>query len=104
VVWLLKLSDWGIFFFFHNCALTEEVLYFYLQPPPPPRMRSKMDSLIVTSDLKAMKMEEAFSADRNQPLALQFSPQEVSKDVVDRETEPEVQVENVERPVDLYKV
>ena len=62
-----------------------------------------MDSLIVTSDLKAMKMEEAFSADRNQPLALQFSPQ-VSKDVVDRETEPEVQVENVERPVDLYKV
>ncbi|KAJ6359091.1 hypothetical protein OIU76_000744 [Salix suchowensis] len=73
------------------------------KPPPPPRMRSKMDSLIVTSDLKAMKMEEAFSADRNQPLALQFSPQEVSKDVVDRETEPEVQVENVERPVDLYK-
>ncbi|KAF9671401.1 hypothetical protein SADUNF_Sadunf12G0043600 [Salix dunnii] len=73
------------------------------KPPPPPRMRSKMDSLIVRSDLKAMKMEEAFSADRNQPLALQFSTQEVSKDVVDRETEPGIQVENVERPVDLYK-
>ncbi|CAK7323153.1 unnamed protein product [Dovyalis caffra] len=72
------------------------------KPPPSPRMRSKMDSLIVTSDLKAMKMEEAFSADRNQPL-VQSSAQEVSKDVVDSEIEVKVHVENVERPVDLYK-
>lgn len=52
------------------------------KPPPAPRMRSKMDSLIFMPDLvKAANPEE----------------------VADRELEVEVEVENVERPVDLYK-
>lgn len=64
-----------------------------------------MDSLIFTSDaVKASKVEEAVSTNRYQLSVLQSDTQEKSKDVADREIEDEVQVENVERPVDLYKV
>ncbi|KAF2298863.1 hypothetical protein GH714_028389 [Hevea brasiliensis] len=73
-----------------------------LEPPPPPRMRSKMDSLIFTSDsVKATKLEENVTANRDQVSLLQTDSQ-ISKDVADGEKEVEVQVENVERPVDLY--
>ncbi|KAF2298853.1 hypothetical protein GH714_028325 [Hevea brasiliensis] len=73
------------------------------KPPPPPRMRSKMDSLIFTSDsVKATKLEENVTANRDQVSLLQTDSQ-ISKDVADGEKEVEVQVENVERPVDLYK-
>ncbi|KAF5730239.1 putative RNA binding protein [Tripterygium wilfordii] len=74
------------------------------KPPPAPRMRSKMDSLIFTSDsLKAKNVEETI-ANRDQfPLAI-YEAQEQSKEVTDQgiELEP-VEAENVERPVDLYK-
>uniref|UniRef100_A0A2C9VXU1 SURP motif domain-containing protein n=1 Tax=Manihot esculenta TaxID=3983 RepID=A0A2C9VXU1_MANES len=74
------------------------------KPPPPPRMRSKMDSLIFTSDsVKTSKFEEIVTANRDQVSVLQTDTQEISKDVAHGKKEIEVQVENVERPVDLYK-
>ncbi|KAJ4838590.1 hypothetical protein Tsubulata_047105 [Turnera subulata] len=70
------------------------------KPPPPPRIRSKMDSLIFTSDsIKPTKLEETVVPRRIQ----QSSALEVSEDVADREIDVEVPIENVERPVDLYK-
>lgn len=68
-------------------------------------MRSKMDSLIFTSDsVKTSKFEEIVTANRDQVSVLQTDTQEISKDVAHGKKEIEVQVENVERPVDLYKV
>uniref|UniRef100_A0A2P2L2P4 RNA binding protein n=3 Tax=Rhizophora mucronata TaxID=61149 RepID=A0A2P2L2P4_RHIMU len=74
------------------------------KPPPPPRLRSKMDTLIFTSDTaKATKVEETVGSHKDQPSIFQSDAQEISKNVADRELEDEVEVENVERPVDLYK-
>lgn len=77
---------------------------FMGKPPPPPRIRSKMDSLIFTSDsVKPTKVEQAIGENRSEQLVQQSVLQGVNSDVVSRETEVEVQIENVERPVDLYK-
>ncbi|EEF50668.1 RNA binding protein, putative [Ricinus communis] len=74
------------------------------KPPPPPRMRSKLDSLIFTSDsVKPTKLEETTNANRDRISNLQSGTQKISKDAADSEKVVEVQVENVERPVDLYK-
>lgn len=69
------------------------------KPPPAPRTRSKMDSLIFMPDLiEAAKPEE------NAIVSLSQSGNEYNnKEAADREEEVEVEVENVERPVDLYK-
>lgn len=76
-----------------------------LQPPPAPRMRSKMDSLIFTSDsIKATRMEEPTTAKKSITPVQQSENQDVTKNIEENETELEVEVENVERPVDLYKV
>ncbi|KAK2986131.1 hypothetical protein RJ640_024680, partial [Escallonia rubra] len=64
------------------------------KPPPAPRMRSKMDSLIFMPDsVKDAKVEET--------AALRKDLSSESKEVTDIEVE--VEAENVERPVDLYK-
>ncbi|KAK3040886.1 hypothetical protein RJ639_027881 [Escallonia herrerae] len=66
------------------------------KPPPPPRMRSKMDALIFMPDsVKDAKVEET--------AALRKDLFSESKEVTDIEAEVEVEAENVERPVDLYK-
>ncbi|KAK3040201.1 hypothetical protein RJ639_028913 [Escallonia herrerae] len=66
------------------------------KPPPAPRMRSKMDSLIFMPDsVKDAKVEET--------AALRKDLFSESKEVTDVEAEVEVEAENVERPVDLYK-
>uniref|UniRef100_A0A5B7CE04 Putative G patch domain-containing protein 1 n=1 Tax=Davidia involucrata TaxID=16924 RepID=A0A5B7CE04_DAVIN len=74
------------------------------KPPPAPRVRSKMDSLIFTSDsVKATKVEETVIANRDPLPVPQPGVEEISREVTEREIEVEVEVENVERPVDLYK-
>ena len=78
--------------------------FFHLQPAPAPRMRSKIDTLIFTSDsAKETKVEETIIANRDFSM-LQSDVQGISQDVAIKENEVEVEVENVERPVDLYKV
>lgn len=81
------------------------ICYCQLQPPPAPRMKSKMDTLIFTSDsVKATKEEETIVVKRDSYHMPQPEARGVSKDVADNESGGEVEVENVERPVDLYKV
>ncbi|XP_050237818.1 G patch domain-containing protein TGH [Mercurialis annua] len=74
---------------------------FMGKPPPPPKIRSKLDTLIFTSDsVKATTLKE----NGDHISFLQSNTQEIRKDVADSEKEVEiVEVENVERPVDLYK-
>lgn len=77
---------------------------FMGKPPPAPRTRSKMDtldSLIFMSDsVNATKTDEDSATNRDLP-----SNQNNSQKMMDNEAEQEVkiEVENVERPVDLYK-
>lgn len=70
------------------------------KPPPAPRMRSKMDSLILTPEfVKATKVEETSTTNRYPSQSDDLETGEVAN----KEIEVEVEVENVERPVDLYK-
>ncbi|XP_028753723.1 G patch domain-containing protein TGH isoform X2 [Neltuma alba] len=75
------------------------------KPPPAPRIRSKMDSLIFTSDsVKDVRIEEPANAKKNISRVPQFENDNATKKDAEHETEEEVEVENVERPVDLYKM
>lgn len=76
-----------------------------MQPPPAPRSRSKLDSLVFLPDsVKAAKLEDDVSGDRSESsLRLQEGRKE-GKEMVDQEIEVEAEPENIERPVDLYKV
>ncbi|WCJ22025.1 G patch domain-containing protein TGH [Euphorbia peplus] len=78
---------------------------FMGKPPPPPRMKSKMDSFVFTSDsVKATMLEGNIPPNRDQLATSSFTdPEEMSKQIVNGEKEVEVEAENVERPVDLYK-
>ncbi|CAB4281217.1 unnamed protein product [Prunus armeniaca] len=74
------------------------------KPPPAPRMKSKMETLIFTSDSgKDTKAEEIVIAKGVSFPVAQSDAQGLSKDAADKESEVEVEAENVERPVDLYK-
>lgn len=76
-----------------------------MQPPPAPRIRSKIDSLIFTSDsVKGTRMEEPATAKKDFSPVHQSEDKDPTKKIAENETEAEVEVENVERPVDLYKV
>ncbi|KAK1407403.1 hypothetical protein QVD17_39019 [Tagetes erecta] len=74
------------------------------KPPPPPRSRSKLDSLIFMPDYIKAATQETNTISKNLS-----SPQVDEKrrtDVMEAEDKAEVEnveVENVERPVDLYK-
>lgn len=73
------------------------------QPPPAPRIKSKMDSLIFMSNsVKTPRLEESIAANNDRYSAPQSDAPEMSRDVT-KEIEADVEVENVERPVDLYK-
>ncbi|CAM8933936.1 unnamed protein product [Rhodiola kirilowii] len=72
------------------------------KPPTAPRVRSKMDSLIFTADsVKPTKVEETVTTSRE----VLTSPDhfETNKNSSDNGSQEEVEVVNVERPVDLYK-
>ncbi|OMO51958.1 SWAP/Surp [Corchorus capsularis] len=72
------------------------------KPPPAPRMRSKMDSLLFMPDsIKGAKLEEDIT-NRDLPVA-ETDAQKTIEDAAEKNIEVEVEVENVERPVDLYK-
>lgn len=74
------------------------------KPPPAPRIRSKMDSLLFMPDsFKATGLEETGSSNKDSFLVMQPAAAEINKDFADKEDEVEVEVKNVERPVDLYK-
>lgn len=61
-----------------------------------------MDSLVFTSDsVKSTTVDETVTS--KLPVA-QLDPQQFSTDVNAREIEVNMEVEKVERPVDLYKV
>lgn len=76
----------------------------YLQPPPAPRIRSKMDSLFFMPDsFKASGAKEKV-APSGDALPVPQSQVQESKKLVEKEPEVQVEIENVERPVDLYKV
>ncbi|OWM90328.1 G patch domain-containing protein TGH isoform X2 [Punica granatum] len=73
------------------------------KPPPAPRIRSKLDSLFFVPDsFKASGTEEKVTSRRDASTVPQSDNQE-SKNVVEEEPEVHVEIENVERPVDLYK-
>lgn len=64
-----------------------------------------MDSLIFTSDsVEGARMEEPATAKKDVSLVHQSENEGTTKKIAENETEVEVEVENVGRPVDLYKV
>lgn len=73
-----------------------------MQPPPAPRTRSKLDTLIFTSNsVKPTKVEEPLTPT---PHSLpQSNAGEKDKDASENVNE-NVEVECVNRPIDLYKV
>ncbi|XP_061365176.1 G patch domain-containing protein TGH isoform X2 [Gastrolobium bilobum] len=74
------------------------------KPAPAPRIRSKMDSLIFTSDsVKGAKVEELVNAKKDILPLQQSANKDITKSIAENETEGDVEVENIERPVDLYK-
>ncbi|WJX90160.1 hypothetical protein P8452_72087 [Trifolium repens] len=74
------------------------------KPAPAPRIRSKMDTLIFTSDsVKGTKVEEPVTAKKDIPVLQQSANKDIVKSITESETQEEVEVENIERPVDLYK-
>lgn len=54
--------------------------------------------------VKTTKLEESTAGIRDRHSSRQSGAEEKNKDAADKEVEAEVEVENVERPVDLYKV
>ncbi|KAL0377055.1 UNVERIFIED_CONTAM: G patch domain-containing protein TGH [Sesamum calycinum] len=75
------------------------------KPPPAPRARSKIDSLIFMPDsIKTANVEEHIRTEHPSSLVPQAHNGKQGGETTDKEVENEVEVENVERPVDLYKV
>lgn len=76
-----------------------------VQPPPAPRMKSKMDSLIFMPDsIRAADVQEQVPGERRSSSQPQGHSRKKENEAIEKEAEIEVEVENVERPVDLYKV
>ncbi|KHN10437.1 G patch domain-containing protein TGH-like [Glycine soja] len=74
------------------------------KPPPAPRIRSKMDTLIFTSDsVKGTKVDGPVTSKKDISSLQQPTNKDITKSITENETEEDVEVENIERPVDLYK-
>ncbi|CAJ1944308.1 unnamed protein product [Sphenostylis stenocarpa] len=74
------------------------------KPPPVPRIRSKMDSLIFTSDsVKGIKVDDPETSKKEISSLPQSTNEDITKSITENKTEGDVKVENIERPVDLYK-
>ncbi|CAN1856590.1 G patch domain-containing protein TGH [Linum perenne] len=72
--------------------------------PPPPRTRGKIDSLVFKSEVIPVPMiQDKPGENQNRSSGLQSNAQVTRDGSADEEPEVEVEVENVERPVDLYK-
>ncbi|CAA0833284.1 G patch domain-containing protein TGH [Striga hermonthica] len=73
------------------------------KPPPAPRVRSKMDSLLFMPDsIKTATVEEHVVNEQASSVA-QTQKRKPGMETADKEIQDEVEIENVERPVDLYK-
>ncbi|KNA14912.1 hypothetical protein SOVF_103150 isoform A [Spinacia oleracea] len=86
------------------CKRFDIVDPFMGKPPPAPRMRGKLDSLIFAPDTAKITRTEDVNMSSDQSPTLWKSNGELSMDMSIKEAEVAVEVENVERPVDLYKV
>lgn len=76
-----------------------------MQPPPPPRVKSKMDSLIFMPDsITTANVEEHVSMERKSSSVPRPHNGKKDRETTENEVEDVVEVENVERPVDLFKV
>ncbi|KAK6925195.1 G patch domain-containing protein, N-terminal [Dillenia turbinata] len=84
------------------CKRFDLVDPFMGKPPPAIRSRSKMDSLIFTSDSVMMSKFDKPMTEKKNSLPESYS-RDLSKEANDATVEVDVRVENVERPVDLYK-
>ncbi|XP_058189852.1 G patch domain-containing protein TGH-like [Rhododendron vialii] len=74
------------------------------QPPPPPRLRSKMDSLIFLPDsTKPVKVEETAAAFTDSLSVPPPGSEDITSKEATGEFQNDVEVENVERPVGLYR-
>ncbi|KAK7330222.1 hypothetical protein VNO77_24410 [Canavalia gladiata] len=77
---------------------------FMGKPPPAPRIRSKIDSLIFTSDAaKGTTVDKPVTSKKDTPPLQQSTNKDITKKITESEIEGDVEVENIERPVDLYK-
>lgn len=64
-----------------------------------------MDTLIFTSDsVKGAKVDEPVTAKKDISPLQQSANKDINKSIAENETQEVVEVENIERPVDLYKV
>lgn len=76
-----------------------------MQPPPPPRASSKMESLMFLPDfIKTANAEQHTGKEPGSSEVPQSHDAKQGRETAAKEVENEVEVENVERPVDLYKV
>lgn len=76
---------------------------FMGKPPPPPRPRSKMESFVFMSDSsKPATVGESLSMDKDLLFTNRLSDERTKVPTEDG-IEGDAEVENVERPVDLYK-
>ncbi|XP_042027992.1 G patch domain-containing protein TGH-like [Salvia splendens] len=74
------------------------------KPPPAQRVKSKMDSLIFMPDsIRAADVQEQVPGERRSSSQPQGHSRKKENEAIEKEAENEVEVENVERPVDLYK-
>ncbi|XP_010265340.1 PREDICTED: G patch domain-containing protein TGH [Nelumbo nucifera] len=74
------------------------------KPPPVPRPRSRMDTLIFTSDsVKTTKAEDTATTNRDALPLSQLEPEDKKFEITSMETVVDSNKENIERPVDLYK-
>ena len=67
-------------------------------------MRSKLDSLVFTSDSATSTRTKDATISGDQSSLVPKSNLETSAGMGSKEAEVAVEIENVERPVDLYKV
>ncbi|XP_021731354.1 G patch domain-containing protein TGH-like [Chenopodium quinoa] len=74
------------------CKRFDIVDPFMGKPPPAPRIRGKVDSLIFAPDTAKIKKTEDVVISN-----------ELSMDMSSKEAEVSVEIENIERPIDLYK-
>lgn len=74
------------------------------KPPPAPRSKSKMDTLIFMPDtIVASDVKESVILDRDSPSISQIGNKEKDGDLVEEDIKGGLEIENIERPVDLYK-
>ncbi|KAJ4960699.1 hypothetical protein NE237_020609 [Protea cynaroides] len=86
------------------CKRFDMIDPFMGKAPPPPRVKSRMETLIFTTDsVKTTRAEQSVTANKDALPVSQSEPQEKNKETNTREIDGEMQNANVERPVDLYK-